>query len=53
MHWHVLPILNQLVSSQKVVSIDFVELSPPYDVDCQTARLASSLAAEVICCLPT
>lgn len=53
MHWHVLPILNLLISSKKVVSIDIVELSPPFDVDCQTARLASSLAAEVIYCLPT
>ena len=48
MPWHILPILNQLLSSKKVVSIDIVELSPPFDRDCQTARLASSIAAEVI-----
>ena len=34
--------------NKKVVSIDIVELSPPFDRDCQTARLASSIAAEVI-----
>lgn len=45
--WQVLPILQYILSSEKVVSVDIVELAPNYDIDEQTARLAGLLAAEV------
>lgn len=48
MPWHVFPVLNQLINSKKVISIDIVELAPKLDRDSLTALLASSVAAEVI-----
>lgn len=43
-----MPVLQYILNSKKVVSADLVELSPKYDKDDITARLASSLAAEII-----
>ena len=44
----VLPILELIMKSEKVMSIDIVELNPKYDVNQITAKLASQLAAEVV-----
>ncbi len=41
-------ILRELLSTQKVVCVDFAEVSPPYDFDGRTARLAATLAYEVL-----
>lgn len=35
--------LNQLMASPKLVSIDFAELNPTYDIDQRTAKLAADL----------
>lgn len=48
MPWHVLPIIKFILKSEKVISFDIVELSPPLDIENKTARLASQLAAEVL-----
>lgn len=45
---YVVDALHLLKKSNKVVSIDVVELSPTYDIDCQTAKLASSLIMEYL-----
>lgn len=44
----VLPLLEPLLQSGKVIAIDLVELSPVLDPTGITARLAASIAAEVI-----
>lgn len=44
----VLPILRLIIGSKKVCSMDIAELSPRWDCDQQTARLAAVLAAEFI-----
>ncbi len=44
----VLPLIRYILQSDKVVHIDIAETSPPYDVDNQTSRLASHIAAEVV-----
>lgn len=46
--WHVIPFLRQIAESGKVISFDIVELSPPFDRDHMTARLAAALIAEFI-----
>lgn len=46
--WHVIPLLRQLASSGKVISYDIAELSPRYDVDHRTAKLAANLIYEII-----
>lgn len=48
MPWQVLPILNHIIESDKVISMDIVELNPNYDRDDMTGRLASQLAAELV-----
>ncbi|MCF6775630.1 formimidoylglutamase [Thiotrichales bacterium 19X7-9] len=40
---YVLEALKLLAQSNAVVGIDIVELSPRYDIDCQSAKLAASL----------
>lgn len=44
----ILPYLKILASSDKVISLDIVELAPEYDRDNTTAKLASQLVAEYI-----
>lgn len=44
----VLPILQYIIHSKKVISIDFAELNPKYDVDGQTAKLAAYLVYQYI-----
>ena len=46
--WHVIPLLRQLAASGKVVSCDIVEMSPRYDIDHLTAKLAANLIYEFI-----
>lgn len=46
--WHIIPLLRQLASSGKVVSYDLVELSPRYDIDHRTAKLAANLIYEIM-----
>ncbi len=44
----VLPLLTQVVSSGKVVSLDVVELNPTLDLDDQTAKLAAALIYQLV-----
>lgn len=46
--WQVLPLLRQFSASKKVLSYDIAELSPPYDIEGQTAALAAYLIYEII-----
>jgi formiminoglutamase len=46
--WHVIPLVRQLAASGKVISYDIAELSPRYDVDHRTAKLAAILIYELI-----
>lgn len=46
--WHVIPLVRQLAASGKIISIDIVELSPRYDIDQRTAKLAANLIYEYI-----
>ena len=46
--WHLIPLLRQLAASGKVVSFDIAELSPHYDIDQTTAKLAANLIYEFI-----
>lgn len=46
--WHVIPLMRQLAASGKVISYDIAELSPRYDIDQCTAKLAANLIYEII-----
>lgn len=46
--WHVIPLVRQLAASGNVVSYDIAELSPRYDFDQCTAKLAATLIYEII-----
>ena len=46
--WQALPLLKYLMQTGKVVSVDIAELSPPLDHNSKTARLAATLAAELL-----
>lgn len=46
--WHVIPLLRQLAASGKVISFDIAEMSPPYDIDYRTAKLAATMIYEFI-----
>lgn len=46
--WHVIPLVRQLAASGKVISYDIAELSPRYDFDQCTAKLAANLIYEII-----
>lgn len=46
--FHILPIYDQLLSLNKIVSLDVVELSPPFDQDLRTANLAAHLTMKQI-----
>ncbi len=48
MPWHVLPAIKKLAQSQKIASFDIVEYAPIYDIDQSTAKLASTLALEIL-----
>lgn len=44
----VIPLLNRLAASGKVIGFDIAELSPPFDFDDCTAKLAASLVLSYI-----
>jgi formiminoglutamase len=46
--WQVIPYLRQLAQSAKVISYDIAELSPVYDIDKRTAKLAAHFIYEII-----
>ncbi len=46
--WHITPLIQQLAASGRVISYDIAELSPPYDIDHCTAKLAANLIYEII-----
>lgn len=46
--WQIIPLVRQLAGSGKVVSYDIVELSPHYDIDQRTAKLAANFIYEII-----
>ncbi|HSW69583.1 MAG TPA: formimidoylglutamase [Gammaproteobacteria bacterium] len=45
--WHVIPLVRQLAASGRVISYDIAELSPRYDIDQCTAKLAANLIYEI------
>jgi formiminoglutamase len=46
--WQVIPAIRKLAASGKVVSYDIAELSPKYDIDLRTTKLAANLIYEII-----
>ena len=46
--WHVIPLIRQTAASGKVICYDIAELSPRYDIDQRTAKLAANLIYEFI-----
>jgi formiminoglutamase len=46
--WQLMPLVRQLAKSGKVVSYDIAELSPKYDTDLRTAKLAACFIYEII-----
>ncbi|MEO8401475.1 MAG: formimidoylglutamase [Gammaproteobacteria bacterium] len=46
--WHIIPLVRQLAASGKVASYDIAELSPRYDIDQRTAKLAANLIYEIV-----
>ena len=46
--WNVIPILRQAAASGKVISYDIAELSPKYDIDSRTVKLATNFIYEII-----
>lgn len=46
--WQVIPLVRHLAKSNKVKSYDIAELSPKYDIDQHTTKLAASFVYEII-----
>lgn len=46
--WQIMPLVRQLAASGKVVSYDIAELSPRFDIDHRTAKLAANFIYEII-----
>lgn len=46
--WQIIPIVRMLAASKKVISYDIAELSPPFDRDNRTAKLAANFIYEII-----
>jgi formiminoglutamase len=46
--WHIIPLIRQLAASGKVICYDIAEMSPRYDIDHSTAKLAAHLVYEFI-----
>ena len=46
--WHITPPFQHILSSNKVIGCDIVELAPCFDVNHQTARLAAYFVGECI-----
>ena len=49
--WQVSTLLEAIVSSNKLISLDIAELSPALDSNQQTAKLAAQMLATLILCL--
>lgn len=41
-------LLQEILKSKKVIAVDFAEVNPEYDIDNRTAKLAGTLAYEVL-----
>ena len=41
-------ILRKLIETGKVACVDFAEVNPKYDIDSRTAKLAGSLAYDIM-----
>jgi len=46
--WQIIPSVRKLAESGKVISYDIAELSPKYDIDLRTTKLAANLIYEII-----
>ena len=46
--WQILPLIRQLAASGKVISYDIAEMSPRYDIDNRTAKVAANFVYEII-----
>lgn len=46
--WQVMPLLKQIQASNKLFSLDIVELAPQYDADQRTSKLAASILSDII-----
>jgi len=46
--WAIIPLIRQLAASKKVISYDIAELSPRYDIDQRTVKLAANLVFEIL-----
>ena len=46
--WQVIPLLCKVARSKKTICYDIAELSPQYDIDNRTTRLAASMVYEII-----
>jgi formiminoglutamase len=46
--WHIIPLIRQIAAAEKVICYDIAELSPRYDLDHRTAKLAANLIYEFI-----
>jgi len=46
--WHVIPLLQRLTESNKVISLDVAEMSPKYDIDGRTAQLGAALISQFL-----
>lgn len=46
--WQIIPYIRRLAQSGQVVSYDLAELSPKYDIDQRTAKLAANFIYEMI-----
>ncbi|EKD69925.1 MAG: formimidoylglutamase, partial [uncultured bacterium] len=46
--WQIVPLVRQLASSGKIISYDLAELSPPFDIDDRTAKIAANFIYEII-----
>jgi len=46
--WHIIPLIRKIAASGKVIGYDIAEMSPRYDFDNHTAKLAANLIYEFI-----
>jgi len=46
--WQVIKALRKMATSGKVISYDIAELSPPFDIDSRTAKLAANLMYDIV-----
>jgi formiminoglutamase len=46
--WHVIPLVQKLAASGKTITYDIAEMSPRYDIDQCTAKLAANLIYEIM-----